>query len=343
MEPDRIGQEVWLMKQIWKAYMQETGLALLLGLVVPASLLGLAVKLKPQNEKEDVPTVVVSGIATEENVEQTGTIPISVLMGGNTVQMDLEDYLVGVVLGEMPADFEPEALKAQAIVARTFTLKTRTSGKHDNGDVCTDAGCCQAFQDPDLYLKQGGDADGLERIRAAVSATAGLVLTYQGELIEATYFSCSGGRTEDAVAVWGTDVPYLRATDSPGEEQAAHYTDTVTFSGAEFAQALGMELSGDAASWLGYVTYTDGGGINTMTIGGKSFQGTELRKRLGLRSTVFTMVAEGDQITVTTKGYGHRVGMSQYGADAMAVGGSSAEEILAHYYRGSVLTTWTDD
>ena len=172
--------------------------------------------------------------------------------------------------------------------------------------------------------------------------TSGYVLTYQGELIEATYFSCSGGSTEDAVAVWGTDVPYLRATDSPGEENAAHYTDTVTFTPAEFANALSLELTGNPAGWLGKVTYTAGGGVDTMEIGGISFKGTALRKILNLRSTAFTMSAGENGITVTTKGYGHRVGMSQYGADAMAVAGSSFAEILAHYYRGTTLECLTD-
>ena len=141
------------------------------------------------------------------------------------------------------------------------------------------------------------------------------------------------------MAVWGTDFPYLRATDSPGEESAAHYMDTVTFSKEEFADALGLDLTGSPASWLGLATYTAGGGVNTMFIGGQEFKGTELRSRLGLRSTAFTMRAEGDTVTVTTRGFGHRVGMSQYG-DAMALLGSDFEQILSHYYQGTVLKLW---
>ena len=156
-------------------------------------------------------------------------------------------------------------------------------------------------------------------------------------MIEATYFSCSGGRTEDAVAGWGTDIPYLQAVDSPGEEQAKHFTDSVLFTAKEFAACLGANLSGAPAKWLGSVTYTQGGGVATMVIGGKTYSGVDLRRKLGLRSTAFSMMAVGDQIHITTKGFGHRVGMSQYGAEAMAVAGSSYKAILQHYYPGVVL------
>jgi len=265
------------------------------------------------------------------------TLPV-ILGDGNTQTMALEDYLVGVVLGEMPADFSQQALMAQAVVARTYTLKhSLGQGKHDGGALCTDSGCCQAYRAPEDFLASGGSTENLERIMAAVADTQWQVLLYDGELIDATYFSCSGGRTEDAVAVWGQDVPYLQAVDSPGEEGATHFVDTVRFSVSEFAQKLGI----DHNSWaLGAVTYTDGGGVATMQIGGKTFTGVELRQLLGLRSTSFIMSAVGDQIIVTTRGFGHRVGMSQYGADAMAVRGSAYDAILAHYYPGTTLETW---
>ena len=178
----------------------------------------------------------------------------------------------------------------------------------------------------------------LDKVKAAVSATTGQVVTYKNQLIEATYFSCSGGRTEDAVAVWGTDVPYLQAVDSPGEEKATHYADTVHFTGTEFARLLGLQLKGNPTTWLGAVTYTDGGGVATMTIGGTVFKGTELRQKLGLSSTAFSLEVVADVVKIVTKGFGHRVGMSQYGAEAMAVGGSSYQEILAYDYPGTRLT-----
>lgn len=318
------------MKRIWK----EISIALLMGCVVPGLFLWFgAALLEVQDARPEhvIPETMIS--------QQEVSCEIPVRTGDAVEQQELEDYLVGVVLAEMPASFEEEALKAQAVVARTYTLRAnQRGGKHGDGSVCTDFACCQAYIDPEVYCSRGGTGENVEKIRRAVMATAGQVLTYGGELIEATYFSCSGGTTEDAVAVWGNDYPYLQSVDSPGEEHAAHYTDTVTFTPAEFAAAVDPALSGSPKNWFGAVTYTDGGGVDTMVIGGKTYKGTELRQKLGLRSTAFT-VSAGESITITTRGYGHRVGMSQYGADAMALSGKGYEEILTHYYQGTVLSS----
>ena len=253
-------------------------------------------------------------------------------------EMELDTYLTGVVLAEMPASFEKEALKAQAVAARTYTKKAAaTGGKHDNGIVCMDPGCCQGYCSPEDYLLQGGQQAAVDKIRDAVTDTSGYVLTYEGELIEATYFSCSGGSTEDASAVWGTEYPYLQAVESPGEEAAGVYLQTRRFTPEAFQQALGVELRGHPRDWFAMTTYTEGGGVAAMTIGGQLYTGTQLRSLLGLRSTAFAVEADAEQITITTKGFGHRVGMSQYGADAMAMEGSSYGQILAHYYPGTLL------
>jgi len=137
-------------------------------------------------------------------------------------------------------------------------------------------------------------------------------------------------------------VPYLQSTDSPEDAYAEHNLETVTMTAAEFEAALGVSLDGPCEFWLGEVTYTDGGGVDTMVIGDTVFKGTELRKLLGLRSTAMLMTAVGEHITITTRGYGHRVGMSQYGAEAMAVDGATYEEILAHYYHGTTLELFVD-
>lgn len=258
---------------------------------------------------------------------------------GTTVEQDLDNYLVGVVLAEMPAEFEPEALKAQAVAARTYTRKAyETGGKHGDGSVCTEPGCCQAYITEAEYLERGGTPEDMEKVRRAVEETAGLVLTYEGQLIEAVYFSCSGGSTEDAVAVWGTEYPYLKSVDSPGEENAAYYRSTVSFSPDAFAEILGLEPEGDPKYWIGLTAYTAGGSVRSVRIGGRQFTGTELRALLGLRSAAFTIQVEEGEIQITTKGYGHRVGMSQYGAEAMAVTGSTFRDILSHYYPGTQLT-----
>lgn len=319
------------MNKGWK----DVATAVVMGMIVPYLLMNLAWRwgstgaLVPQI-KED----------TGETLQDTMTVSIRVRMDDTIEVMDLERYLVGVVLGEMPASFEIEALKAQAVVARTYTLRRWELGsKHSDADICTDPACCQAYRDPVQY--DGGEEQ-LEKVYTAVRDTGGLVLTYDGRLIEATYFSSSGGRTEDAMAVWGNDLPYLRATDSPEDAYSEQYLHTQSFTTTSFQAALGQVFSGDCRSWFGPVTYTDGGGVDTMVIGDKEYSGVELRRLLGLRSTAFTLSVANNTIIITTRGYGHRVGMSQYGAEAMAVEGSTFEDILAHYYRGTVLEEYID-
>lgn len=320
-------------------------LAACLGILLPAAALKLAFLAEKQETalEQTEQTIPVATAAAPQ--EEEASLTISVLMDDGTITtMDMDDYLTGVVLAEMPADFEVEAKKAQAVVARTYALRLQQSGtKHPSSSVCTDPNCCQSYVSSESYLANGGAQEAVEQAQQAVAETHNLVLIYDGKLIEATYFSCSGGRTEDAVAVWGSDVPYLRATDSPGEEGAVHFTDTVQFTAEEFASAIGASLFGAPASWLGAVTYTDGGGVDSMVIGGVTYKGTTLRQCLGLRSTAFTMTAVGNSIVITTKGFGHRVGMSQYGADAMAVQGSSYAEILAHYYQDTALAVYPID
>ena len=307
--------------------------ALLLGLVVPGLLLNFGTMVL---EKREVP--IPETTAAQETEPETVSLPVLVRRGETITLEDMDDYLVGVVLAEMPATFEPEALKAQAVAARTYARKAwETGGKHGDGSVCQDPACCQAYIAPEDYFSQGGTEEGLEKVQLAVAQTSGYVLTYAGALIEATYFSCSGGSTEAAVAVWGTDYPYLQAVESPGEDKAIHDRDTVSFSLADFQKRLGMALDGAPAGWFREVSYTEGGGVEAMTIGEESFTGPQLRALLGLRSASFSVEVREDTIVITTRGYGHRVGMSQYGADAMAVQGKDFCQILTHYYQGAEL------
>lgn len=320
------------MKMLWK----DMTVALLMGAVLP----GIMVQKLVSTKNVGSETVMETEQTVTESAHQTPSWRILMRHNDGTVsEMELEHYLVGVVLAEMPAYFEEEALKAQAVVARTYTLKTCTwGGKHGDGSICTDWQCCQAYRSVLDYLQQGGTGESADKVRKAVADTAGQVLTYEEDLIEATYFSCSGGITEDAHAVWGTDYAYLRSVPSPGEENASCFTDTVSFDLQQFQERLGISLTGTADQWFGPVTYTTGKGVATMQIGGTEFAGTQLRNLLGLRSTLFEMEAAEDEIRIHTKGYGHRVGMSQYGADAMAVNGSTYDEILAYYYQGTELT-----
>jgi stage II sporulation protein D len=318
----------------WK----EPFIAILLGVVFPTMMFTMLMD-KDIPAKPVVPAT--SDAVTTVPTGQSANLEIPVLMEDGYVEvMELDTYITGVVLKEMPASFENEALMAQAVVARTYTLKRNSAYKHDNAAICVDYSCCQAYCSEEDYLKNGGSADDLQKVRSAVSATENQVLMYNGQLIEATYFSCSGGMTEDAQAVWGEDIPYLQAVESPGEEGASHYTDTIRIPVDDFSALLGQQLVGQPGTWIKQVTYTPGGGVDTIVIGGREYTGIEIRQLLGLRSTAFVMTAVGNTVTVTTKGFGHRVGMSQYGADAMAVNGANYAEILNHYYPGTQLSAW---
>lgn len=328
------------MNKFWK----DMGIAFTMGFIVPSVLLSAVVSLAKDNDKaaETEPTVVWESEVQMQSEIQQPDVPL-LREDGQIVQIPMNEYLTCVVLAEMPVTFEEEALKAQAVVARTYTLRAlKGASKHTDAAVCTDASCCQSHIDVASYLEKGGKAEDVQHIRDIVQSTDGQVLTYEGNLIEATYFSCSGGLTEDAVAVWGADVPYLQSVISPGEEHATYYTDTVTFTRSEFETGLGILLEGNPEQWVSDVIYTDGGGVDTITICGVSFSGTQLRKLLSLRSTAFTVVPSDDSVSIHTRGYGHRVGMSQYGADAMATSGYTYQQILAHYYQGTTLTNQLD-
>ena len=305
-----------------KGKWMDAACVLLLGIVMPWVLCVLGGTVTQPNTSQGEIQITVA-----ETTQKAQTISVQTEQGIR--EMVLTDYLTGVILAEMPGSFALEAKKAQAVVARTYALRVASGDRH-GGAVCNDSGCCQSYRDPESVT----DANTVAEARSAAEQTEGMVLTYNGTLIDATYFSCSGGMTEDAVAVWGTDVPYLQSVESPGEEYAAHYTDAVIFPLTDFQDLLRIKLPNDSAKWIGEVAYTQGGGVETIVIAGVSYTGTQLRKLLGLRSTAFEIKIEGDCVAITTKGFGHRVGMSQYGADAMAKMGSDFLQILQHYYQG---------
>ena len=257
---------------------------------------------------------------------------------GTTQMMELETYVTGVVLGEVPTEFHEEALKAQVVAARTYTLYcVEVLKKHSGGAVCTDHRCCQAYCDPEKFLQEGGNIDGVKKVTSAVKNTAGEILKYNAEIICATYFASSGGMTEDAAEVWGRRYPYLQSVKSPGEEQCGYFSQQMIISPSDLQKALGVHLIGEPSSWFGMVKHTEGGGVDLMRIGGRLYTGVELRRLFNLRSTVMNFAVTDEGIVVDTKGYGHRVGMSQYGANAMAENGSDYRVILAHYFTNTVI------
>lgn len=312
------------MRPLWKDML----VAVWIGILVPGIALNGFVLKERHRERAQAQALQVQPVPQTEH-----RIPVKD-QDGTTVTMELETYLTGVLLAEMPASFQEEALKAQSVAARTYTWKAYvTGGKHGDGSVCRDSACCQAYISEEDYLSRGGTPENLEKVRRAVQATAPMVLGYEGELIEATYFSSSGGSTESALAVWGADFPYLQPVFSPEEISV----DTVTYSTEEFQHLLGKSFSGQSTEWFGPVTYTDGEGVDTMEICGEEYTGIQLRSLLNLRSTAFHIQTDKDTITVVTRGYGHRVGMSQHGANTMAETGSTWQQILQHYYPGTTI------
>lgn len=312
------------MRPLWKDIL----VAVWLGMVIPGIVLHAFVSKEKYRQTEQI--LILQTEAAESGRQE---IPVQ-KPDGTQVDMEMETYLAGVLLAEIPADFHMEALKAQAVAARTYTWKAFiTGGKHGDGSVCTDPACCQAYLTEEDYLSRGGTQENLEKFRQAVAVTRDFVVAYDGELIEATYFSSSGGSTESALAVWGADYPYLQAVSSPEEP----LLDTVILSKMDLENKLGILLSENPAEWFSSITYTDGGGIETIEISGETFTGVQLRQLLGLRSTAFQIQQQDQTITITTRGYGHRVGMSQYGANAMAEAGKTWQQILQHYYPGTVL------
>ena len=271
-------------------------------------------------------------------------VSVRVALGdGEILTLPLDKYLWRVVAAEMPASFEPQALRAQAAAARTYTLSKmgRTVENHPDADVCTDITCCQAYIDPESAAANwGGQAEAYtEKITAAVSDTDGMVIRYNGQLIQALFHSSSAGQTVDAVEVWGNDVPYLVSVESPEGEEVPNWHSTAVFTPEEFsalflAEYPGADLSGDPSGWFTNPVRDDAGVVETMDVGGVTVRGTALRSLLNLRSACFFVTAGADGITFSVTGYGHGVGMSQYGANALAREGKSWEEILQWYYTG---------
>lgn len=270
---------------------------------------------------------------------------VTVKIGDEVQEMDMQSYLVGVVAAEMPASFEPEALKAQSVAARSYALYCAATGRHgDTAQVCTDFACCQAWSSEDtLRQNWGGSYDErLEKIKTAVEATAGEYLCYDSAPVFAAFHSSSAGATEDCGAIWSAR-PYLISVDSPETaEEVPDYISSVELSALDFRDTVlyahpNADFTGDEGEWIGEITRDESGRVATAVLGGEKLSGTELRSLFSLRSTAFTLEYTGSSFLFTVTGFGHGVGMSQYGANAMAKSGADYREILAHYYPGTQL------
>ena len=294
--------------------------------------------------KERVPETR-EGDAQEQSAQgQRDSAVLLTVQDGETVEsMALDQYLRGVVRGEMPASFELEALKAQAAAERTYVYYQLAAGRkeaHPDADVCTDPGCCSAWLSEEAAReKWGEDFDGWEsRIEEAVAATDGQTALYDGQPILAVFHSSSAGKTAEAGDVWSGDVPYLRSVDSPeGEETVPNYYSAAEFTAAEAKTLLAqahpeLTFSGGPDKWFGAAERDDSGRVSTVEVCGAPLRGVEVRRIFSLRSACFTIDAAAERVTFRVTGYGHGVGMSQYGANELARQGKTWQEILTWYY-----------
>ena len=270
---------------------------------------------------------------------------IAVLMPDGAVEtMDMQDYLTGVVAAEMPAGFEAEALKAQAVAARSYAMYCASFAKHGQAQVCTDYGCCQAWQSEEKLRAKWGEQydENAQKIRSAVAETRGEYLAAGGQPVFAAFHASSAGRTENSADVWSA-VPYLVSVESPETaEDVPNYISVVRCSPIDFRDTVlsahpEADFSGPEEDWVAQLRRDDGGRVASVVLGGTEVGGKELRALFSLRSTAFELAYDAGEFTFTVTGFGHGVGMSQYGADKMARQGADYTEILAHYYPGTVL------
>jgi stage II sporulation protein D len=326
-------------------YLVSVSLALIL---LPALIVGGWWKWEGKN-KEGIIFIPPQEITAGESIP----LKIYIVEKNELVEMELEQYITGVVSAEMPASFHPEALKAQAVVARTYALRKSGAGggsgcqNHPGADLCTDSTCCQAWESEKAALHKWPAQDAafyMGRIREAVYSTRGLVATYQGNLISAVYHSTCGGKTEAALEVWSSSTahPYLQSTECTYCQHSPYYRAELSMDLSTYTAVLGKDkealpvLKEGKIPLLEVVQRSKSGRNLLVRIGspGRLYSGSEVRGLLGLPSTYFQWRAAGEKIIFSTRGHGHGVGMCQYGADGLAKEGKDFLGILQYYYQG---------
>ncbi len=251
---------------------------------------------------------------------------------GTIVKIELEEYVIGVVGAEMPASFHIEALKSQAIIARTYALKANFKG-----ETLTDNESTQSYKSNDELQALWGSSYNTyyNKIKSATEGTKGIYLTYNGTYIEAVYHSTSNGTTESSINVWENYYPYLVSVDSPYDNINSSFQKEMAMSYSAISEKLGITITKDSSFTI--LSKTSGNRVEYLSVDGNTYKGTDFRNLLGLRSTDFDISLTENEIIFTTRGYGHGVGLSQYGANGMAKNGYTYSEILSHYYPGTTL------
>lgn len=274
---------------------------------------------------------IISGFNTNKN-EQQIRIKRS---NGNIETMNIEDYLIGVVSSEVPVSFEIEAIKAQAVAARTYAMKQIENSKSRDYDV-TDDVMTQVYQDDNKLREkwQNNYDEYINKIKECISSTEGEYITYDNQIIYAFFFSTSNGKTEDNKNVFGADLPYLKVVDSSFDEnETKSFITKKEFNLNDFYNKLDINYSDELN--ITDINKTESGRVNNLKINGIMFKGRNFQSKLSLRSTDFEITRDGDKVIIQTKGFGHGVGMSQYGANALAKQNKNYEEILKYYYLGT--------
>ena len=288
-----------------------------------------------------IPFVIVSFFKIDKkeeiklNYESNTIIRVKRLSSSEIEYLPFEEYIVGVLAGEMPIYFEKEALKAQAVAARSYALKKIEYNKDNEYDV-VDSVLNQVYLD-NHYLKEAWGnkyVDNINKLREVVNDTSLEYLDYNGEVIDALFFSTSNGYTENSSLVFNIDLPYLQSVTSMWDSStSSSFKSTKKISSSDFYSSLGLEKSNTLNFKVLKRSSTNR--ILNLNINGTEFTGRELYDKLGLKSTDFSLKQDGDTIIIDTVGYGHGVGMSQYGAEGMALEGYSYKDILSHYYVGT--------
>lgn len=264
------------------------------------------------------------------------------VLNGEVENLDLDTYLYGVVSAEMPASYELEALKAQAVVARTYTIfKIKNGSKHVNADICDDSTCCQAWITKENRMARWEEDKREEywaKIITAVNATKGKVAMYNGQPINAFFHSNSGGKTELPINVWGGSYPYLQVVNTSGEEAYTTYQSEIVLSKDELIQKMleknsKFEIDFKEKECMKIVEYTEGERVKKIKVGNTELLGVEARAIFGLKSAKFRFEITEDSVKFYVIGYGHGVGLSQSGSDALAKKGKKYEEIIKYYYK----------
>lgn len=320
-----------------------TGLLMTALLFVPPLIFTPATAAVASPAEENTPAPVQEH--SPDAVRHDADVTLRVWDGEEVRETTLAEYLPGVVRGEMPAAFEPAALAAQAVAERTYIyyhLQGQRKSSHPDADVCTDPGCCSAWISQEEAGRQWGDRyqEYEAKVDRAVAETDGQIILYDGAPILAVFHSSSAGATAASGQVWSADLPYLRSVSSPETgDTVPNYYSVTTLTAGEFRSSFlasfpEADLSGDPAGWITDSVRDDSGRVEQITVGGVTVSGTELRAVFSLRSTAFTVSAEGESVTFRVTGYGHGVGMSQYGANELARQGKTWREILQWYYTG---------